>query len=436
MEGVTPGRILPWYLLRRSGTFSATMIKERRLDRAEAASAEAIQAAVDALGGNGRLILPEMDLTVDRGIELRSGVELVGQGERTILRKGSGRVYPLTGYHNYGMQDVPLQSTAGLAPGMTVCVLDDQRRGFYETFSRITWIDGKWVGLDTGLSADYLSDQYPRLTTAYPMIFGRGIKAAAVRDVVLDGRRDDQDIPMGGCRGGAIYFARSSGVEVTGVRERDYHGEGMSFQMCRDVAVVESAFSGNSGNGIHPGAGSTNCLVEHCQGLGNESSGFFFCVRANHITVRDCAFENNGDGISMGTRDCHNLVEGCRIAGNRGPGILTRPGASPVEVHSCRIRRCSLEENAVAEGEGQVVIADDAHDLAFEENEIKGDSDVSKPGIVLKSGVRRVTLRDNRIAGCDPDVHADESSLSTIAREFSCGYGIDDPSRFRHLPKA
>ena len=87
-----------------------------------------------------------MGLSLGRGLELHSGVELVGQGEGTILRKGPGRVYPLSGYHNYGMCDVPLVSAAGLAVGMTVSVLDDERLGFYETFARISWIDGHWVG--------------------------------------------------------------------------------------------------------------------------------------------------------------------------------------------------------------------------------------------------------------------------------------------------
>ena len=69
---------------------------ERRLTPGEASSAARIQVAIDELAGTGgRLVLPEMALTLDRGLCLRSGVELTGQGAGTVLRKGEGRVYPL-----------------------------------------------------------------------------------------------------------------------------------------------------------------------------------------------------------------------------------------------------------------------------------------------------------------------------------------------------
>jgi len=78
---------------------------ERILTPSEAASAEAI----DALDGGGRMVLPEMDLMLDRGIELRSNVELAGQGDGTVMRKGPGRVFPLSGYHNYGGLSIDIE---------------------------------------------------------------------------------------------------------------------------------------------------------------------------------------------------------------------------------------------------------------------------------------------------------------------------------------
>ena len=130
---------------------------ERKLTLDEAGSAAQIQREIDEIAREGgRLVLPEMELVLDRGLILRSGVELVGQGKKTALRKGPGRIYPLSGYHNYGMCDVPLASAVGLEVGMTVSVHDGRTHGgFYETFATITWIDGDWVGLDHGIEADY-----------------------------------------------------------------------------------------------------------------------------------------------------------------------------------------------------------------------------------------------------------------------------------------
>ncbi len=98
-------------------------MNEITLERSQATSAAAIQQAVDGLGPpGGRVVLPAMELELDRGIELGSNVTLVGQGRDTVLRKAKGRVYPLSGYHNYGMCDIPLMHTQGLVPGMTVAI--------------------------------------------------------------------------------------------------------------------------------------------------------------------------------------------------------------------------------------------------------------------------------------------------------------------------
>jgi hypothetical protein len=406
---------------------------ERLLTPEEAGSAARIQQAIDAFGrSGGRLVLPAMDLTVDRGLNLRSGVELVGQGERTILRKGPGQVYPLSGYHNYGMCDVPLVSAAGLEAGMTVSVHDQRTHGgFYETFATIVWIDGDWVGLDHGIEADYQAAEKPCLTTVYPLIFGNGIRKAAVRDLCLEGNRAGNEKSMGGCRGGAIYFANCRGLEITGIRQRDYFGEGLSFQMCRDVRIADCRFEGNSGNGLHPGAGSTNALFERCAGVGNDRSGFFFCVRANHITVRDCQFWGNGLGVSIGTRDCHNRIENCLIEDNDGPGVLAREAPRPTEVHSCLIADCRLSGNARTAGQGQVEIASEAHDLIVTGCRISGTG--GKPGLFIAPSARAIWLAANQFEGIPRQVEADPASLAADRPEIESGFGRWPASVYRHL---
>lgn len=409
---------------------------ELRLDLEQVGTAAQVQEGIDRVAAHGgRVILPECDLVLDRGLILRSGVELIGQGPGTVLRKGAGRIYPLTGYHNYGMTDVPLETTEGLAVGMTVSVHDDRTHGgFYETFAVITWIDGSWVGLDHGVEADYQAAAHPCLTTVHPLIFGHGIRAAAVRDLCLEGNRAASPKGMGGCRGGSVYFANSAGLEIHGIREADFHGEGLSFQMCRDVRIIDCRFDRNSGNGLHPGAGSTNALFERCAGDGNDRSGFFFCVRANRITVRGCTFRGNGSGISIGTRDCHNLIEDCTVEENKAAGILARESPRPTEVHSCLIRRCRVWGNGRTGGQGQVEIQSDAHDLIVEECDLGGTP--GKPGIYAASTARGLFLAADRFSGCDPEVTAEPGSLASTRPAFECGYGDWPAPTFRHLRTA
>ncbi len=409
---------------------------ERRLTRAQASSAAAIQREIDLVARTGgRVVLPAMELELDRALQLRSGVELCGQGPDTLLRKGPGRVYPLAGYHNYGMKDVPLKSTAGLAVGMTVSIHDAHTHGgFYETFATIVWIEGDWVGLDHGIEADYRGDAEPCLTTVYPLVCGHFVHDVAVRDLALDGQRDANPIAMGACRGASVYFARSRDIEVANVREFAYNGEGLGFQMCREVAITGSSFAQNTGNGLHPGAGSTNALFTDCQADGNGRAGFFFCVRANHITVRGCRFAGNGTGLSIGTRDCHNLIEGCVLEDNRGPGVQVRDCPVPTEVHSCRIRQCALRRNALGDGSpgaGQIDIPGPAHDLVLDRNTFVGDG--AHPGVRVGAEARQIFLEGNVFSDCRPDIETPAAALTASRPGIECGYGDWAAACYRHL---
>jgi len=409
-------------------------VREITLTSEQACSAQAIQRVIDGLGpSGGRVILPEMDLVLDRGVELCSNVELVGQGASTRLHMAPSRIYPLSGYHNYGMMDVPLQYTEGLEAGMTVAIRDDRQGGFFETLARITWIDGTWVGLDCGLHSDYRAADHPVLVTSYPLVYGLDVHDVALRNLSLDGHRSEQPAGIGACRGAAVYFLRCHRVEVSDVEETSFAGEGIGFQMSSDVRILSCRVKDNAGNGFHPGAGSTGAYFEGCTAQDNGRAGFYFCVRANHITVRGCIFRRNVDcGVSVGTRDCYNLVERCSMADNAGPGILFRGMPKPVEVHSCRVARCHITGNAVASGNGQIDVRGDAHDLSIVGNHISGSPDRESAGIYLSPSVESVWLDDNHIEGCFPAV-VREAARAEYDPGFACGVNAVAPVHYRHL---
>jgi hypothetical protein len=411
------------------------MTQEIRLTASEVTSASDIQAAIDALDeAGGRIVLPAVEVELDRGIELRSNVELVGQGRDTLLVKAPGRIYPLSGYHNYGMLDVPLMFTDGLMPGMTVAIRDDRHGGFFETFARITWVDGTWVGLDRGVHSDYHADQHPVLVTAFPLVFGLGVENVSLRGLTLDGRRNEQPAGIGACRGAAVYFIKSHNVTISDIVESDFAGEGLGYQMCSHVHIRDCRVAGNAGNGFHPGAGSTGSSYENCVADGNDAAGFFFCVRANHISVRNSTFVNNaGPGISVGTRDSHNLIEGCRMQHNAGPGLLFRETRRPVEMHTCRVRHCVIEDNALAHGSGQVAILGDAHDLSLTRNVVVGSADRESVGIFVAPTATRIWLEDNQVRDSFPEIAADEGSLASADPVTECGAEAVELGHLRHL---
>jgi len=410
-------------------------LREIRLTGSESFSASSIQGAIDRLPPDGgRVILPAVELYLDRGLELRSNTELIGQGKSTILRKAEGRVYRLSGYHNYGMLDAPLVDTRGLEPGMTVAIRDDEHKGFYETFSRITWVDDGRVGLETGLEADYAAELNPVLFTGFPLIFGIDVENVSVRNLALDGNRAEQPEEIGACRGAAVYFLRSRNVRVRGVEERCFKGEGLGFQMCSDVRISGCSFRENSGNGYHPGAGSTATLFEECVSEGNGSAGLFYCVRANHITVSRCNFSgNSGSGVSIGTSDSHNLIQGCTIEGNGGPGILFRRTERPVEASECRVEGCLIGRNAAKTGSGQIEILGETHDVSLERNDIVGSGEGERSGVFIGPSASRIHLGDNGFRRCHKRVEGNLEALVAETPHISCGMDSAQSHHFRHL---
>jgi hypothetical protein len=317
---------------------------------------------------------------------------------------------------------------------MTVAIRDKPHRGFFETFARITWIDGNWVGLDRGLHSDYHADQEPELVTAFPLVYGLEVENVSLRNLALDGTREQQPVGIGACRGAAVYFIGSRGITVSDVEERGFAGEGLGFQICRDVRILHCRFDQNTGNGFHPGAGSTGALFEDCVAEGNGAAGFFFCVRANHITVRNCTFDDNhACGISIGTRDCHNRIAGCQMTGNAGPGLLIRKTARPVEVHSCHVSDCRIVGNATEGGHAQVDVLGDAHDLVLERNEIVSPTDRACAGIYLAPSTERIWLAENVIEGCTPAVIGTAAAQASPLPSVSCGIDAVQEIHYRHL---
>jgi len=397
-----------------------------KLNIKQCRSARDIQSAIDSLKeSGGKIVLPELDLTLDRGLELYSGITIEGQKEKTILRKGPSRKYPLLSYHNYGMFDVPLENTDGLEVGMTVSINDNKRGGFYGTFARITWIENNWVGLDTGIHADYIPTEDPCLTTSFSMIYAHNQRAVAIKNLYLDGDLQNNPDPMNGCRGSSIYFFRCRNMTVENVVEKYFNGEGMGFQACADVRISNSEFSNNSGNGMHPGAGSTGVVFEHCVGKNNGASGFFFCVRATRVDVSDCTFINNNDhGISIGARDCHNHIKNCIIENNEKHGVFFRLSPMNTEVHSVRVSDCRIKNNKGS----QLYFSAHSHDIIIERCEVVADDKARR--FSFEDNNSAIYLSDLNIASTELPVHP---AVVNTAPDFKCGNKVLNDKDIRHL---
>lgn len=382
-----------------------------------------IQKAIDSLQEGGKVFLPEIDLTIDRAIELRSGVELIGQGEKTVLRKSPSKEYKMIGQHCEGLFEIELEHTNNLEIGMTILIDHDQSMGFEVTMAKIVWIDGNFIGLDRGLARNGSMEINSRLTTAHSLIHGEHLKDVAVRNLCLDGNLPQNPHRINGCRGGAIYFSWSENIEIDHVYESSFNGDGISYQSCYDVRIYNSKFSKNISQGIHPGAGTTKSLIENCEAHQNGNSGFFFCVKANHITIKKSCFSKNLEGITIRNHDCNNLIEECEISHNKRHGIHIHCHLQETPTHSCMIDNCNIFNNE----ECQVILEHNSYDLIFLNNRISSVS--QENNFVMKDQTRNIYQENNEIN--DHSFSIDQSRFTNLKPEFNCGYiNIQKP---RHL---
>ena len=98
-----------------------------------------------------------------------------------------------------------------------------------------------------------------------------------------------------------------------------------------------------------------------------------------------------------------------------------------------RVSHCDIKENALVEGEAQVSLRADAHDIVLEDNRIRGVSGRTMPAIHSAPTVRNLYCNDNAIEDCEIDVSAAAESLIPEKPDIRGGYGTAPETAFRHL---
>lgn len=118
---------------------------------------------------------------------------------------------------------------------------------------------------------------------------------------------------------------------------------------------------------------------------------------------------------------------------NQGPGLLFRETRRPVEMHTCRVRHCAIEDNARTHGHGQVAILGDAHDLSLEHNVVAGGPERECAGIFIAPTATNIWLADNEVRDSSPRLVADDGCLALSDPVIECGVEAVELQHFRHL---
>jgi hypothetical protein len=188
-------------------------------------------------------------------------------------------------------------------------------------------------------------------------------------------------------------------VKLKGLRVKDYHGDGISFQQCRGTRVEGCTLEGMTGLGLHPGSGSVGAVLRANTCRGNGADGIFYCLRVSFSLCEDNTIENNGGfGISIGGRDTDHLVRRNTIRGNAKAGIHFREHDAAMAGSRNRIEENTLENNCRKEGPGEIEVRGATSDVHILGNTLRpGERQGQRvPALWVSKEAQRIVFSANR----------------------------------------
>ena len=255
-----------------------------------------IQEAVDALGPQGGTVfIPAGVYEICRSVTLRSGVQLKGEGEHSVIARRDPVFQTVIAQPALtGQTQVSVQDASRFKAGSEVTVFSDSSYGWWCTHTVVTRIEGNTLHLDRELTHDYLPEAGGAVANTFPALYATEQARIRIEDLVIDGRLEESEGLNNDFTVSAIHFREVSDSYVIRVHVLRYPGDGVSAQMGDNVTVVECLSERNLGHGFHPGTGVTSGSWTNNVGRFNGWDGLYFCHRVRHTTVSGNRFHDNG----------------------------------------------------------------------------------------------------------------------------------------------
>jgi parallel beta-helix repeat protein len=370
----------------------------------------AIQAAIDYVAnlGGGTVHVGPGRYSLRNAVTLRDRIRLVGTPGKTVLVPVAGVKVELAADGDANQRAITLADPSGFHVGDRVLVGDDQYgSGFDLTSVVLTAKAGQATfRLAEPLRADYMVHRHARVELTFPAVGGWNVRDASIEGIVVEGNRKRTACAKSdGCRNAGIFLFECSNVRIAHCTVRDYHGDGISFQVSSGITVEECVAEHNSGLGLHPGSGSQKPVVRRCRSQDNGGDGLFVCWRVQHGSFEDNELcDNGGVGISIGHKDSDNLFRGNRVTANKGVGLLFRSEAEAMGAHRNVFEKNVFLDNGLSlkgDPDACIVIHGHHHDLVFRDNTIGVSKEPAKrlAGIQVSKDVLRLQAKDNEFRG-------------------------------------
>jgi len=375
-----------------------------------------LQAAIDYLAnlGGGTVRIGPGRYALRNSLRLRSGVTLVGAGEKSVLVLQPGGKTLLAADVRKGGAEITLVDASGFELGDAVALEDKAGHGFEVTTATLSErLSPRSFRLSEPAQSDYLLSRNAEVKRVCSGVAGWNVKNAAVESLSVEGNFGSEGSEyLGGCRGGGIYLFGCENVVVKNCSVRKYNGDAISFQgKCRHVTIENCLCEHNANVGMHPGSGSRECLVRKNILRNNGYVGLFVCVAVRHTQFLDNEIHDNaGCGISIGFEDSDNLFRGNRVINNAETGVLFRRDSKKavdgahrnvfeanVIRDNLRPRPAKSNSRPTAAGQAAVVIEGAHHGLVFRNNHFVFTKPHAGSAFLVDPEVNDLKLGNNRL---------------------------------------
>jgi hypothetical protein len=367
-----------------------------------------IQAAVDYVsrfGGGTVRILPGT-YKLRNAVWLNSQVRLVGSGSDSILIKEPSQTAKLSFDSDWYDQEITLADGKGFQVGDGVCLRAKNPHNSGVIVIKRTLIarSGNRFKLDKALRENLWLMSDATASSLFPLITAENAADLVIENLVLDGNRDNNE-RLDGNHAGGIFLQDCRRIAIRGVESRNYHGDGMSWQICHDVTVENCHSHDNSDLGLHPGSGSQRPIIRNNK-LERNNIGIFFCWGVKYgLAEKNVCFANRDYGISIGHRDTDNLIRDNEIRLSGKVGVLFRPERGQAFApHRNRLENNRIIDSGPAEGIA-VDVQGQTESVTIANNDIRETRQpMQRVGVRIGAETRNIKLVDNQIEGFSKDV--------------------------------
>jgi len=362
-----------------------------------------LQAAVDyvaRLGGGTVQVLPGT-YRLRNAVYLASKIRILGSGADSVLIKEPSVTAKLAQDSDWYDQEITLEDGKGFKVGDGICLRSTDPKNGVKTVLKRTLVarDGNRFKLDRALRENLWLMNEGAAATLFPIFSGEFISGIAIENITLDGNRANNEL-LDGNYAGCIFLQDCSRVKIAGVEARNYHGDGISWQICHDVTVENCHVHDNANLGLHPGSGSQRPIIRNNRLVANDI-GVFFCWGVKYgLCQRNSIRDTRSYGVSIGHRDNENLIVDNDIVASGKAGVLFRPERGKAFApHRNRIERNKIVDSGADNGIA-VDVQGETESITIMGNEIRETRGPAKRvGVRVGPKTSDVRLIDNKIEG-------------------------------------